>query len=77
WVTVWLTQLVFYGGVWLTWRDGDTVRPALWMDIPHQRLYLFDQVLWPQDALLFAFVLIVAALALFFVTALAGRLFCG
>ena len=77
WVMVWLTQLVFYGGVWLTWRDGDTVRPALWMDIPHERLYLFDQVLWPQDALLFAFVLIVAALALFFVTALAGRLFCG
>lgn len=77
WAMVWLTQLVFYGGVWLTWRDGDTVRPALWMDIPHERLYLFDQVLWPQDALLFAFVLIVAALALFFVTALAGRLFCG
>lgn len=77
WAMVWLTQLVFYGGVWLTWRDGDTVRPALWMDIPHERLYLFDRVLWPQDALLFAFVLIVAALALFFVTALAGRLFCG
>ncbi|WP_018411977.1 cytochrome c oxidase accessory protein CcoG [Methyloversatilis thermotolerans] len=77
WAMVWLTQLVFYGGVWLTWRDGDTVRPALWMDIPHERLYVFDHVLWPQDALLFAFVLIVAALALFFVTALAGRLFCG
>ena len=77
WAMVWLTQLVFYGGVWLPWREGDTVRPALWMDIPHERLYLFDRVLWPQDALLFAFVLIVAALALFFVTALAGRLFCG
>ena len=77
WAMVWLTQLIFYGGVWLPWRDGDTVRPALWMDIPHERLYLFDRVLWPQDALLFAVVLIVAALALFFVTALAGRLFCG
>ena len=77
WIMVWFTQLIFYGGVWLTWRDGDAVRPALWMDIPHERLYLFDRVLWPQDALLFAFVLIVAALALFFVTALAGRLFCG
>lgn len=77
WAMVWLTQLIFYGGVWLPWRDGDTVRPALWMDIPHERLYLFDRVLWPQDGLLFAVVLIVAALALFFVTALAGRLFCG
>ncbi|MFX6402347.1 hypothetical protein ABTG64_19790, partial [Acinetobacter baumannii] len=36
WAMVWLTQLVFYGGVWLTWHDGDTVRPALWMDIPHE-----------------------------------------
>jgi cytochrome c oxidase accessory protein FixG len=77
WAMAWFTQAIFYGGVWLTWRDGDVVRPALWMDIAHERLYLFDWVLWPQDALLFAFVLIVAALALFFVTALAGRLFCG
>ncbi|HRD33343.1 MAG TPA: cytochrome c oxidase accessory protein CcoG [Rhodocyclaceae bacterium] len=77
WAMVWLTQIIFYGGVWLTWNGQGGSRQAILFDITHQKLYLFDLVLWPQDALLLAFVLIVGATALFFVTALAGRLFCG
>jgi cytochrome c oxidase accessory protein FixG len=73
WGMVWFTQLVFYGACWLNW-DG---RQALLFDIAHERFYLFGWVLWPQDALLLALLLIGAATALFFVTALAGRLFCG
>ncbi|MBN8440649.1 MAG: cytochrome c oxidase accessory protein CcoG [Thauera sp.] len=77
WTMVWLTQIVFYGACWLPWTTGTGSRQAILFDIAHEKLYLFDLVLWPQDALLLAFVLILAATALFFVTALAGRLFCG
>ena len=77
WAMVWFTQVIFYGACWLNWDSVDISRQAILFDIAHEKLYLFGLVLWPQDALLLAFVLIVAATALFFVTALAGRLFCG
>ncbi|QDF97823.1 cytochrome c oxidase accessory protein CcoG [Azoarcus sp. DD4] len=73
WAMVWITQILFYGACWLQW-DG---RQALLFDIAERKFYLFGLVLWPQDALLLALLLIVAASALFLVTALAGRLFCG
>ena len=77
WAMVWFTQVIFYGACWLSWESNGTQRQAILFDIAHEKLYLFDLVLWPQDALLLALVLIFAATALFFVTALAGRLFCG
>ncbi len=78
WAMVWLTQLVFYGACWLGWVDGSgQARQALLFDIAHEKFYLFGLVLWPQDALLLAIVLILAATGLFLVTAMAGRLFCG
>ena len=78
WAMVWLTQLVFYGACWLGWTDdGGATRQALLFDIAHEKFYLFGLVLWPQDALLLAIVLILAATGLFLVTAMAGRLFCG
>ena len=78
WAMVWITQIIFYGACWLQWPGGDgTLRQAILMDIPHERLNLFGLVLWPQDALLLAIMLILAATALFLVTALSGRLFCG
>lgn len=77
WMMVWFTQIIFYGACWLTWESNGLSRQAILFDIAHEKLYLFGLVLWPQDALLLAFVLILAATALFFVTAMAGRLFCG
>ena len=73
WAMVWLTQIVFYGACWLQWGG----RQAVLFDIPHEKFYLFGLVLWPQDALLGAIALILAATGLFLVTAMAGRLFCG
>ncbi len=77
WAMVWFTQAIFFGACWLSWEANGVSRQAVLFDIAHEKLYLFGLVLWPQDALLLAFVLILAATALFFVTALAGRLFCG
>lgn len=77
WSVVGLSQILFLGACWLEWREGDTARQAILFDIAHEKFYVFDTVFWPQDALLLAFLLILAATALFCVTALAGRLFCG
>jgi cytochrome c oxidase accessory protein FixG len=73
WAMVWFTQVLFYGGAWLGWND----RQAILFDIAERKFHVFGLVLWPQDALLAALGLIVAATALFLVTAVAGRLFCG
>lgn len=77
WLMVWLTQGIFYGLCWLPWEVSGQLRQAVLFDIAHEKLYLFGLVLWPQDALLLALVLLMAATGLFLVTALAGRLFCG
>jgi len=73
WALVWLTQLVFYGLPWLTWND----RPALLFDLTARRFFLFDFVLYPQDFIYLTALLVISAYALFFVTAVAGRLWCG
>src|SRR5215212_770835 len=73
WALVWATQLVFYGGCWLTWNG----RQALLFDIAHRKFYLFGLVFWPQDVVYLAVLLIVSALSLFLFTAIAGRLWCG
>ena len=73
WALVWATQLVFYGGAWLTWND----RQAVLFDIARRKFYLFGLVFWPQDIIYLTVLLIICALALFLFTAVAGRLWCG
>ena len=73
WAAVWATQLVFYGGAWLTWND----RQAILFDIVHRKFYIFGLVFWPQDVIYLSVLLILAALSLFLFTAVAGRLWCG
>ena len=69
---VWLLGM-FYLFPWLRW-DG---RQAVLFDLPARKFYVFGLVFWPQDFLFLALLLIMAAMALFFFTALAGRLWCG
>ncbi|MGY1409620.1 MULTISPECIES: 4Fe-4S dicluster domain-containing protein [unclassified Luteimonas] len=69
---VWLLGM-FYGVPWLRWDD----RQAVLFDLPARKFHVFGLTFWPQDFLFLALLLIIAALALFFFTALAGRLFCG
>jgi cytochrome c oxidase accessory protein FixG len=64
---------LYYGLPWLQFDD----RQAVLFDLPNRKFYLFGMVIWPQDFVYLAALLIVAALALFFFTALAGRLWCG
>lgn len=64
---------LYYGVAWLQW-DG---RQALLFDLPNRKFYILDWVFWPQDFFYLALLLIIAAISLFFFTALAGRLWCG
>ena len=73
WLTIWITQIVFYGLPWLEWGQ----RQALLFDLPAKRLYIFKLVLYPQDLIYLTGILIIAALSLFLFTAVAGRLWCG
>ncbi|AOW15085.1 cytochrome c oxidase accessory protein CcoG [Hydrogenophaga crassostreae] len=73
WVMVWLTQMVFYGLPWLTWNG----RQALLFNLDTRQFYIFGLVLQPQDFIYLAALLVLSALALFFFTAVAGRLWCG
>jgi cytochrome c oxidase accessory protein FixG len=73
WGLVWLTQALYYGTPWLTWND----RQAVLFDLAARKFYVFETVLWPQDFIYLAVLLVVAALSLFLFTTVAGRLFCG
>ena len=73
WVMVWVTQLLFYGGCWLEWGG----RQAVLFHLVERKFYIFGGVFWPQDAIYLAVLLVISAYALFLVTAVGGRLFCG
>jgi cytochrome c oxidase accessory protein FixG len=70
---VFLTQLVFYGLPWLEWGQ----RQAVLFDLGVRRFYIFGLVLYPQDFIYLAGLLVISALALFLFTTVAGRLWCG
>ena len=63
----------YYIAPWLTWGG----RQAILFDLPARKFHLFGLSLWPQDFVFLALLLILAGLALFFFTAVAGRVWCG
>ena len=73
WLFVWLTQLVFYGLPWLQWNG----RQAVLFDLAARKFYIFGIVLWPQDFIYLASLLIISAYSLFLFTAIFGRVWCG
>ena len=69
----WTLLGIYYLLPWLTW-DG---RQAVLFDLPARKFYIFGMTLWPQDFYLLSWLLIMAALALFLSTSVAGRVWCG
>lgn len=63
----------YYFVPWLRWDNHQ----AVLFDLPARKFYIFGLTFWPQDFFYLAALLIIAALSLFFFTALAGRLWCG
>jgi len=66
-----------YQAVHLLLQKKYSCRQSVLLDLPARKFYVFGLTFWPQDFLLLAFLLILAALSLFFFTTLAGRLWCG
>ena len=58
---------------WLYW-DG---RQLVLFDLPQRKFHILGLTFWPQDFPMLAFLLIIAAFALFAVTTFAGRIWCG
>jgi cytochrome c oxidase accessory protein FixG len=73
WFFVFATQIFFYGMPWLQWGG----RQAMLFDLEARRFYIFGLVLYPQDVIYLAGILIISALLLFLFTAVAGRQWCG
>jgi cytochrome c oxidase accessory protein FixG len=73
WACVWLTQLLFYGLPWFEMHG----RLAVLFDLASRKFHLFGLILWPQDFIYLAALLILCAYGLFLVTAVAGRVWCG
>ncbi|MFL0811548.1 MAG: cytochrome c oxidase accessory protein CcoG [Agarilytica sp.] len=60
----------------LPWFSIDD-RPAVLFDLPARQFHVLWLTFWPQDFMLLAWLLIIAAFALFTVTVLLGRVWCG
>jgi cytochrome c oxidase accessory protein FixG len=72
-IAAWALLGIFYLIPWIPWGG----RQAVLFDLPARKFYIFGLTLWPQDFYFLTWLLVIAALSLFFFTALAGRLFCG
>ena len=66
-------QALLFATPWLQWQG----RQAVLIDLPGRKLFLWGLVLHPQDTYFLHLMLISAALTLFVVSAVAGRMWCG
>jgi cytochrome c oxidase accessory protein FixG len=77
WAIVVLAYGVYFLLPWLRWEREVGPDQAVLFDLAGRKFYLFDLVVHPQDIFWLAGLLMIAAYLLFFVTGLAGRVFCG
>ena len=78
WALLLITLGIYYITPWLRWdRPGNLPDQAVLVDFFGRRFYFFDIQLWPQEIHFITGLLVMSALALFLVTALFGRLWCG
>ncbi|MET0336976.1 MAG: cytochrome c oxidase accessory protein CcoG [Caulobacter sp.] len=78
WALLIFTLAIYYITPWIRWtRPGDLPDQAVLIDFTGRRFYFFDIQLWPQEVYIFTGLMVAGALALFLVTALFGRLWCG
>ena len=72
-----LAYSVYFLLPWLRWQRDVGPEQAVLFDLQGRLFYLFDLVVYAQDIFWLAGLLLIAAFLLFFVTGLAGRVFCG
>ncbi|TNE63814.1 MAG: 4Fe-4S binding protein, partial [Alphaproteobacteria bacterium] len=78
WVAMITLLGIYYLAPFLRWDRGPHAPDqAILIDMPARRAYFFFIEIWPQEVYYLTGILILAAVALFFVTSLAGRVWCG
>jgi cytochrome c oxidase accessory protein FixG len=78
WIVMAVTLSIYYAVPWLRWNRGPYLPDqAVLIDFPTRRFFFFFLEIWPQEFYYVTGLLVLAALALFLVTALAGRVWCG
>ncbi|WP_313981956.1 cytochrome c oxidase accessory protein CcoG [Iodidimonas nitroreducens] len=78
WVVMLITLGIYYITPWLRWDRGPSAPDqAVLLDLPNRRFYIFFIEIWPQEIYYLTGLLILSALALFLVTSLFGRVWCG
>ncbi|KAA2236093.1 cytochrome c oxidase accessory protein CcoG [Salinarimonas soli] len=78
WAIMALTLGVYYLLPFVRWNRGPGAPDqAVLLDFPGRRFYFFFIEIWPQEVTYIAGLLILAALALFLMNAVAGRIWCG
>lgn len=71
--TAWPLMLLYFILPWVNIRD----RQSVLFDAPNDQFHIFWLTLWPEDFVLLALVLIIAAFALLALTIWLGRVWCG
>jgi cytochrome c oxidase accessory protein FixG len=78
WVFLVVALLVYYITPWLRWsRPGAAPDQFLLIDLAGRRFYLGPIVIWQDELYFVTGLLVIAAVALFLVTSLFGRVWCG
>lgn len=78
WAVMIVTLGIYYLLPWLRWNRGPNLPDqAFLLDFANQRLFFGPIEIWAQELYYITGLLILAALGLFLVTAVAGRVWCG
>jgi cytochrome c oxidase accessory protein FixG len=78
WIVMAITLGIYYATPWIRWDRGlSAPDQAVLIDFPGRRFYFFFIEIWPQEVYYITGLLILAAIGLFLVTSLAGRVWCG
>jgi len=78
WAVLIVTLGIYYLLPFVRWDRGPNApAQAVLIDMPARRFYFFPIEIWPQEVYYLTGLLILAALALFLMNAIAGRLWCG
>jgi cytochrome c oxidase accessory protein FixG len=78
WLAMTILLAIFWITPWVRWDRGlGAANQAVLIDLPGRRAYFFAIEIWPQEVYYLTGLLIIAALSLFFVSALLGRVWCG
>ncbi|HEY1361774.1 MAG TPA: cytochrome c oxidase accessory protein CcoG [Xanthobacteraceae bacterium] len=78
WIVLLVTLGIYYGLPFVRWDRGPNAPgQAVLIDFPGRRFYFFFIEIWPQEVYYLTGLLIIAAMALFLMNAVAGRVWCG